>query len=434
MTLPQITVKFTTMSEKLQLKPRALSNILEDVPKGPPRLLLVTGARQTGKTTLVKALFKDRPYFNCDSLEVRDELKAVPAREWGQVVGNAVVDEVQKEPSVFEKVKYAFDEGKLRFTVLLGSSQILLMKKTRESLAGRVFVHELWPLMLGELAAKGGETGLPLFAKCVRSNGSLGKVLSAEPSVLVGEGKHRLQSAEEHLTRWGGMPGLLPLSPADREKWLKSYEYTYLEKDLGDLARLDDLEPFKKVQRLCAARSAGILSYSELARDAGVSVDTAKRYLEYLRLSYQAFLLPSYHENLTSTVIKAPKVYWSDIGLLRQLTCRWGVEEEGVVETYAVSEMHKWVRTSGEKAELFYYRTRSGFELDLLVKMEKGFLGIEVKSRSKAGPKDFTGLSTLADRLGKKWLGGICLYRGGSIEEMDPDRDLWAVPINRWLT
>jgi uncharacterized protein len=422
------------MSEKIQLKPRALSTVLEEVPKGPPRLLLVTGARQTGKTTLVRELFKDRPYFNCDSLEVRDELKAVPAREWGRVVGNAVVDEVQKEPSVFEKVKYAFDEGKVRFTVLLGSSQILLMKKVRESLAGRVFVHELWPLMNGELAAKGGDFGTPLFSKCIRSNGPIGKVLAQEPSVLVGEAKRRPQTAEEYLLRWGGMPGLLPLSDSDREKWLRSYEYTYLEKDLGDLARLDDLEPFKKVQRLCAARSAGILSYSELARDAGVSVDTARRYLEYLRLSYQAFLLPSYHENLTSAVVKAPKVYWSDVGLLRQLTGRWGAEEGGVVETYAVSEMHKWVRTAGERAELFYYRTRSGFEVDLLVKVEKGFLGIEIKSRAKAEPKDFTGLTALADRLGKKWLGGVCLHRGSSIEERDTKRQLWAVPIHRWVS
>jgi uncharacterized protein len=104
------------------------------------------------------------------------------------------------------------------------------------------------------------------------------------------------------------------------------------------------------------------------------------------------------------------------------------------VETYAVSEMHKWARTAGERAELFYYRTRSGFEVDLLVKMEKGLIGIEIKSRVKAEPKDFTGLSALADRLGKRWLGGVCLHRGTSIEEWDPKRNLWAVPINRWLS
>lgn len=424
------------MSEKIQLKPRALSDVLKGGRRQtPPRLLLVTGARQTGKTTLVKALFKDRPYFNCDSLEVRHELRAVPAREWGRVVGNAVVDEAQKEPSVFEKVKYAFDDGDLRFTVLLGSSQILLMKKVRESLAGRVFVHELWPLMLAELAAPGSGTGgAPLFSRCIRSSGPVGKVIGKEPSVLVGERSRRLRTAEEHLLRWGGMPGLLRLADADREQWLRSYEYTYLEKDLGDLARLDDLEPFKKVQRLCAARSAGILSYSELARDAGVSVDTAKRYLGYLRLSYQAFLLPSYHENLTSTVIKAPKVYWADVGLLRQLTGRWGSEEGAIVETYAVSEMHKWTRTAGERAELYYYRTRSGFEVDILVKTDKGFLGIEIKSRPRVEPGDFTGLAALADRLKDRWLGGVCLYRGGTIEERDSRRNLWAVPIHRWIS
>ena len=107
-----------------------------------------------------------------------------------------------------------------------------------------------------------------------------------------GEPAAAAAAAIDHLQTWGGMPGLLPLPDAERSKWLQSYDATYLERDMGDLARLDDLLPFHRFQRLCALRSAQLLSYSELARDGGLAVNTSRRYIEYLRISYQAFLMP----------------------------------------------------------------------------------------------------------------------------------------------
>ena len=289
-------------------------------PSSSRRLVILTGARQTGKTTLVLKTYGDLNYINLDAGEERDSVRAIPTFAWGEAVGNAVVDEAQKEPSVLEKVKYAYDAEKISFTVLLGSSQILLLKKVRESLAGRVFIYELWPLMMSELNLDAGEEppGRPLLALLLGSPG-VDACLEGVPPRLTGKREFALLEAEGHLLAWGGMPELLHLGDGERAQWLKSYVYTYLERDLSDLVRLSDLEPFKKFQRLAALRSSRLRSYSTLARDAGVSTDTARRYLEYLRLSYQVFSLPFFSRNLTSRVIKRPKLYFSDVGIMRRL-------------------------------------------------------------------------------------------------------------------
>ena len=227
------------------------------------------------------------------------------------------------------------------------------------------------------------------------------------------------------------MPGLLPLGEPMRRQWLKSYEVTYLERDLGDLARLDDLKPFRRFQKLAALRSGQMLSFSELARDAGVAVETARRYLEYLRLSYQAFLLQPCAENITSQVVKTPKVFWIDCGLLRSLTGRAAdAPMDGhFFETYVASELVKWLRTLHSDAQLFYYRTRSGLEVDFLLQGSHGLLGIEVKSRETVAKTDIGGMKRLAVKLGQRWLGGLVVYRGDRLEELEPG--YWAVPSYR---
>ncbi|HDM79129.1 MAG TPA: ATP-binding protein, partial [Deltaproteobacteria bacterium] len=217
------------------------------------------------------------------------------------------------------------------------SSQILLLKKVRESLAGRAFFYELWPLMQCEMnnSTKTNSVPEPLLHSILLSE-NLERSLSKVPASLLGGEDAAYRDAEEFILRWGGMPALLPLSESERWKWLKDYGYTYLERDLGDLARLNDLSPFRKFQRLAALRSGSLLSYSELARDAGVSVDTARRYLEYLRISYQTILLQPYYQNLTSSVIKTPKIYWLDVGILRQLSGFRGDATGEIYETMVV--------------------------------------------------------------------------------------------------
>lgn len=420
------------MSDELHIN-RILSGYLPQT--NARKLVLLTGARQTGKTTLVKKAYPRLKYLNLDSPEHRDTLKTIDSDLWAANVGNAVIDEAQKEPVVFEKVKYAFDESAISFTVLLGSSQILLLKRIRESLAGRVTIYELWPLMMLELAAQTHSVSkelIPLFDALITAKDA-NETLRQVAGIRLNKYEAACVQAEQYLLEWGGMPALLPLSQEERWQWLKDYEYTYLERDLGDLARLNDLMPFRKFQRLCALRSGKLLSYSEIARDTGVSVDTARRYIEYLRLSYQVILLQPYYENLTSSVIKTPKLYWLDIGLLRQLSgFKEGISGE-LYETLIISEMHKWIKTARREADLYFYRTRSGMEVDALIETSHGVIGIEVKARSKVVKADIRSLKELAGSFKKKkWLAGIIIYRGKEIKEIEPN--IWVVPGHRLFT
>ncbi|RJR26020.1 MAG: ATP-binding protein [Desulfobacteraceae bacterium] len=413
-------------------RPRALSVRLPA--PGTRRIVVITGARQTGKTTLSRARYGKLRYLNLDAPENRQALRELSTFAWANTVGEAVIDEAQKEPAVFDKVKFAFDEGRISFTVLTGSSQILLLSKIRESLAGRAFFYELWPLMQCELSRiQGRAAGIkpPLLDQILASE-SVGSVLGKIPEVILEEEDVVYREAEGHILKWGGMPALLDLPDEERWEWLKNYGYTYLERDMADLTRMSDLMPFRKFQRLSALRSAMLLNYSDLARDSGISVDTAKRYLEYLRVSYQAILLQPYHKNLTSSVIKTPKLYWADIGVLRQLVGLKGDPTGQIYETMVVAEIFKWIRTSGLEADVYFYRTRSGMEIDLLIETPAGLFGIEIKSRASVAGKDFTSMLAVAESVAKEWRGGLVIHTGNRVTRLS-EHDIWAIPSRRLL-
>lgn len=395
------------------------------------RLVVVTGARQTGKTTLVRNHYPDLRYLNFDALEDRERAAATSTAGWARTFGSAVLDEAQKAPGVFDKVKYAYDERAIDFTVLLGSSRILLLDRVRESLAGRAFVYELWPLMPSEVATPADTRPTPPLLDRLLQAESLDETLGAEPEVLLGERAEVARAALRHIADWGGMPELLRLGDGDRKMWLRSYQQTYLERDVADLARLRDLEPFRRLQRLCMARTGGILSYADLARDAAVPVTTVRRYLEYLELSYQVLRLAPYAGNATSSLVKSPKLYWLDLGLLRYTLQVWGQVEGALFETLVVSEIHKWISTMGSDASLAFYRTRSGLEVDLLIQTPRGILGVEIKSRATADSTDTRGLRALAGALGERWLGGIVVTNGERLSRLHPASSLWAVPAMR---
>lgn len=416
------------MSEILH-KYRFLEHIMPD--SDTRRLVILSGARQTGKTTLAKAKYPQLRYVNLDSAENREAIREISTASWAKSIGTAIIDEAQKEPSLFEKVKYAYDDNSVSFCLMLGSSQILLLKKIRESLAGRVSLYEMWPLMMSEILMDSRPRDFqPPLLDQLFSEKSLGAIFENLPEVLLEEIDLRYREAENYLLKWGGMPALLPLSEDDRWKWLKDYIYAYLERDLGDLARLDDLVPFRTFQKLSALRSAQLLNYSELSRDAALSVDTARRYLQYLNLSYQTVLVQPYYRNLTSTVIKTPKLFWVDVGLLRQLSGFRGEQFGQVYETMVVGELIKWIRTAQKKAEIYFYRTRSGMELDILLETEGGLIGIEIKSRKTYAASDLRAMKEVARNLGQEWRGGLLINRGNLLRKID-EPDIWVIPSRR---
>lgn len=395
------------------------------------RLALITGARQTGKTSLVRQNYHSLPYYNLDAIEFREQLSSISTFRWAQEVGVAVIDEIQKEPLLFDKIKFAFDDRTLKFSVLTGSSQILLLKKVRETLVGRVTLRELFPFMVNELFNPEGIKANSILLSKLLSAINIDDILASLPSVLLGESWLRASEAENWLLKWGGMPSLIHISDEQgRKLWLKDYSSTYLERDLDDLANLNDLKPFRKFQRMAALRSANLLSYSELSKDSGIGVETARRYLEYLRISYQAFLVQPYHTNLTSSLVKTPKLFWIDNGLLRHLSEYGFTLDSGqLYENYIASELLKFIRTNRLETRLTFYRTRSGMEIDFILETENGIIALEVKNRDTVTASDFSALRRLAESSGKSWIGGLVIYRGNKIQQFSDN--LWAVPSCR---
>jgi predicted AAA+ superfamily ATPase len=410
-----------------KFKPRFLKKILPNADKR--TIVLITGARQTGKTTLAASKYHELNYLNLDAIENRDKINSIATDRWAQNLGKVVIDEAQKEPKVFDKIKYAYDAKEISFSVLLGSSQILLLKNVRESLAGRVSIYELFPLMFAEILADSEEElAPPLIDKILIS--TVEEVCSSLPNVLFGKAESQAKEAQAYLLRWGGMPALINLPEDERQKWLRDYEYTYLERDLSDLARLNDLQPFRTFQKLAALRTGQLLNYSELARDASISADTAHRYLEYLKLSYQVILLQPYHNNLTRSIVKTPKIYWLDLGMVRQLTSITEATTGALYETMVVSELFKWIKTTQRDAELFFYRTHYGVELDLIIKTSAGIIGVEIKMRTKVIRGDIVVLKKIAELHKQEWLGGLVIYNGDTVEKI-AEPAIWAVPFWR---
>ncbi|MBL7110890.1 MAG: ATP-binding protein [Bacteroidales bacterium] len=364
-------------------------------------------------------------------MEYREQLSHISSFSWVREVGDAVIDEIQKQPELINKIKFAFDEGDLKFTALSGSAQVLLLKTTKETLAGMILILELFPLMLSELIhAQETKIPVPLIGKLINSS-SPTDILEKLPAVILGEKWDKAISAEEYLLRYGGMPALLHIAEQDKKgTWLKDYSSAYLERDLSDLARLNDQMPFRTFQQLAALRSANLLSYSELARDAGIGTETARRYLEYLRLSYQAVLLQPYHKNLTSRLVKTPKIYWLDNGLLRQLAgYGFDLMNGQIFENYVAAELVKFFRTSKSKATLSFYRTRSGMEVDFCIEINGRLIGIEVKNRKTINKSDYTSLHRLKEAAGEDWLFGIVIYRGNELKEIS--EEIWSIPSCR---
>lgn len=397
-------------------------------PQETHRIVVVTGARQTGKTTLMKRAYPGLRYINLDSAENRDAVRLTAAASWGRSVGDAVIDEVQKEASVLEKLKYAFDEGAICFSALTGSSRLLLLRQVRETLAGRTLLLSLWPLMASELA---GSMSPPLFDLLLTAQGGFQEILGGQQPILLGDDEARQREALEHLALWGGMPALLPLQDEERRDWLRSYIESFVESDLTDYGRLQDLEPFRRLVKVAMLRCGGLLSVSELARDAGVSPQTAGRYLTYLELSFQTINLPPFSRNLTSTVVKAPKLYWSDLGILRRATWQYGDLTGPQFENLVVCEAHKWIESLGRDARLSFYRTRSGLELDLLIQTPAGVIGMEIKNRPSAHKADISSMLRIAEALGSEWLCGLVVNRGTVLEALLEEKRIWSVPVHR---
>lgn len=374
--------------------------------------VVVTGARQTGKSTLARALAPGtRRFLSLDDLDVMDAARRDP----GALVGGAqpvTLDEVQREPDLLRAVKRAIDRRRRPGQFLLtGSANLLLMRQVSESLAGRASYLTLWPMTRREQMGLGrcGVWDELLDAR----DEDWRDVLEAQPV-----------EAEDWraLARRGGFPTpAVHLDTAhDRAIWFDGYARTYLERDLQDLSSISALPDFRRLMRAAALRLGQLVNQAELGRDVALPQPTVHRYLNLLETSYLLVRLPAYAVNRTKRLIKSPRLYWGDSGLALHLA---GVGEPtgAHLENLVLQDLLAWRDARIEHAEVLYWRTAIGEEIDFVIETRGRVLPIEVKATTRPRLGDAKHLRTFRAEYGKTSRAGLLLHTGSALEWLAPD-------------
>ena len=374
--------------------------------------VVVTGARQAGKSTLAEHLVPGtRRYATLDDLDVLDAAQRDPEVLVGGP-GAVTLDEVQREPELLSAVKRAIDRDRTpgRF-LLTGSANLLLMRQVSESLAGRASYLTLWPMTRREQQGLG---------RCGRWEELLGTSDSKWLELLAGE-KDSAEDWRALATRGGFPTPALQLTTAtDRSIWFDGYVRTYLERDLQDLATISALPDFRRLMRAACLRMGQLVNQTELGRDVALPQPTVHRWLNLLETSYLLVRLPAYAVNRTKRLIKAPKIYWGDTGVALHLTET--EEPSGAhLENLVLHDLLAWRDARIERAELGYWRTSIGEEVDFVIESGGKLLPVEVKATARPRLGDAAHLRTFRAEYGKKSRAGLLLHTGSTLEWMAPD-------------
>lgn len=400
-----------TIIHDMKTLPRAISTALAERMRVMPTVV-VTGARQTGKSTLAEQLVPGtRRYATLDDLDVLDAARRDPE----VLVGGRdpiTLDEVQREPELLRAVKRAIDRDRTpgRF-LLTGSANLLLMRQVSESLAGRASYLTLWPMTRREQRGLG---------RCGRWEDLVATSDTEWRELLAAE----KDSAEDWrmLARHGGFPtpALQLTTAADRRIWFDGYVRTYLERDLQDLAAISALPDFRRLMRAACLRIGQLVNQTELGRDVALPQPTVHRWLNLLETSYLLVRLPAYAVNRTKRLIKAPKIYWADTGIAMHLA---EAEEAGGahLENLVLHDLLAWRDARIEAAELGYWRTAIGEEVDFVIEAGGKLLPIEVKATARPRLADAAHLRTFRTEYGKKARAGLLLHTGSTLEWLAPD-------------
>lgn len=374
------------------------------------RIIVLTGARQIGKTTLARKKFAGYEYVSVEDPALRTQLASLPANQWQILHPMAILDEVQKEPSLIESVKSTYDQFDDVRYVLLGSSQILLLKKVRESLAGRCVIFTLQPLVLPELQTSSWDDELKpsIWQRTLQSNFDPNSIL---PFFMLDKRYPQMKNAWTHYEKYGAYPALTDesMDENDRYVWLDTYVKTYLERDVRDLVALRDLEPYMKLQRAIALQTGCLINVSSLATEIGVSSKTVKQYIEYLNISFQTIILPSWERNQQKRLVKTPKIHCLDNGVLQAILHKRGGMTGNEFESLVVSEIYKQANNIRANVNFYHLRTHDGKEVDLLIETQDGYYAFEIKMAEHVTATDARHLRNLQEFLDKPLLHSFLL-------------------------
>ncbi|MCA3004114.1 MAG: ATP-binding protein [bacterium] len=399
-------------------------------------VVLLQGARQTGKTTLALAIGEAqspaRRYLTLDDPTVFAAAQDDPAGFVAGLSGPTTLDEVQRVPDLFRAIKSSVDRDRRpgRF-LLTGSANALLVPSASESLAGRMETVTLWPLTQGEIEGAGDAFITAVFSEAAAA--------LAAPSSNAKAG-----DANDVIARIvrGGYPEAVGRDdPARRAAWYAAYLGAIVQRDVRELSSIEGLADVPKLLAILASRSSGLLNFADLARSLAIPQTTLKRYFALLQAVFLVQTLPAWAANRGLRLSKAPKVMLADTGLACHLA---GVDEAslrgahgglsglrgGLLETFVAMELNKQAGWAEPAIRLHHFRTQAGREVDLVLEDASGrVVGVEVKSSSSVTSADFSGLRALAETASGQFVRGIVLYGGSQVVPFA--ERLWAVPLDR---
>lgn len=339
------------------------------------KAVLVTGARQVGKTTMLKHLAEEQPrtYVTMDNIMARTLAKSDPILFFQTYKPPIIIDEVQKAPELFEQIKIMCDESKERGLFwLTGSQQYGMMKNIRETLAGRIGILELYSLSKNEADGVTFPNEMDFSLSCLLERQSLVK-------------KNDIVEVFEHIWR-GGFPDVISADAEQRQEYFNSYIETYLMRDIADEGGITDTVRFRKFMNACAALTAEQVNYKTLAEAAEISQPTAKEWVRLLQGLGIIYLLPPYANNALKRLVKTPKLYFCDTGLCAYLsmwltrdTLMNGAASGHFFENYVVIEMIKNFACAPSKVNMTYYRDSNAKEIDILVEENGVIHPLEIK-------------------------------------------------------
>jgi len=394
--------------------PRYISDSLKKALKDTP-VIFINGPRQVGKSTLVQK-DKKRKYYTLDDLNILEALKNDPISFLDHDELFYTIDEVQRIPELFLVLKFLVDKNRTpgKF-ILTGSANVLLLPKISESLAGRLEILNLYPLSVNELNQKKSDFLKQLFSK--------------KPNFIVNPAFDHF-----HFMVMGGFPEVILREKSRRFAWFESYISSLLQRDIRDLANIEKISKMPHLLKLLATRVSTLLNMDEISRSISIPTTTLKRYYTLLETLFLVHRLMPFSNNFSKRLVKTPKLYFYDTGLLCHLL---GLNEQGlksnphlfgrILENFVIQELLKMATWSENFINFYYYRDHEKTEVDLILEMNnRDIVAIEIKSKKTITGKDKKGMEKLKEH--PKFKRGIILYLGDKIIPFG--KDIFAVPLS----
>ncbi len=387
--------------------PRTLSHYLKKDALYYP-VVTVTGPRQSGKTTLVKSTFPDYEFVSLEEIELRSFARDNPREFLNRYSEQVIIDEVQRVPDILAYLQSAVDEDDAagRF-ILTGSHNLLLLGKVSQSLAGRTGILHLLPFSRSELELQIQQ--VPTGRKTLFNNDST--------------------KLDLWKTVYKGFYPRIHDKNIPPNIWLADYVQTYLERDVRSLINIGDLERFERFLMLAAGRTGQLLNYSSLANDCGISVDTAKRWISVLKTSFVIFLLHPHHQNFNKRIIKSPKLFFYDTGLVCHLLRIRNPEQArthplrgALFENLIIAEVAKAYLHNRRRPPLFFWRDKTGHEVDLLIEEAGELFPVEIKSGQTIATDMFDSLKWWCRLADRSYDAAALVYGGDDFRTQDEIR------------